>query len=50
MIVSKGASKVTIEATITRADGSVETLGTVAHWDRSPFKRLLWRFKQWLRS
>jgi hypothetical protein len=50
MIVSNGASKVTIEATITRADGSVETLGTVARWDRSPFKRLFWGVKQWLRK
>jgi hypothetical protein len=50
MIVSKGASKVTFEATITRADGSVEHLGTVAQWDRNPLKRIWWRVKQWLRS
>jgi hypothetical protein len=28
-----------IEATITRADGRVEKLGTIAYWNRNPLRR-----------
>jgi hypothetical protein len=38
----------TLEATVIRADGSREVLGTIAYWHRNPFKRLLWRMKQHL--
>jgi len=34
---------VTIEAVITRADGTVEHLGTVSYWHRNPLRRLWWR-------
>ena len=33
----------TIEATIIRADGRVEHLGTIAYWHRNPLRR--WWFK-----
>lgn len=37
-----GARSATLTAVITRADGSVEDLGTVAHWDSNPCKRWAW--------
>ena len=36
----------TIEAVITRADGSVEKLGVVSYYSSNPFKMLWWRIKQ----
>ena len=33
----------TIEATITRADGTVETLGCVSYYHKNPLKRWAWR-------
>lgn len=35
--------RITIEAVITRADGTVEPQGVIAHWDRNPLRRLWWR-------
>jgi len=37
-----------ITAVITRADGTVENLGTIQYWHKNPLKRLLWRIKKWL--
>ena len=37
-----GARSATLTAVITRADGTVEELGTVAHWDSNPLKRWAW--------
>lgn len=37
-----------ISAIITRADGTVENLGTIQYWHKNPLKRLLWRIKKWL--
>ena len=37
-----------ISAIITRADGTIEDLGTIQYWHKNPLKRLLWRIKQWL--
>jgi hypothetical protein len=37
-----------ISAIITRADGTVENLGTIQYWHSNPLKRLLWRIKKWL--
>jgi len=37
-----------ISAVITRADGTVENLGTIQYWHKNPLKRLLWRIKKWL--
>ena len=37
-----------ITAIITRADGTVENLGTIQYWHKNPLKRLLWRIKKWL--
>ena len=39
-----------IQAVITRANGSVEQLGTISYWSSNPLKTLLWKVKQWLRS
>jgi hypothetical protein len=37
-----------ISAIITRADGTIENLGTIQYWHKNPLKRLLWRIKEWL--
>lgn len=34
-----GASTISIQAVVTRADGRVENLGTVSYWSRNPIKR-----------
>lgn len=36
----------TIEAKVTRRDGSVEDLGVVSYYHRNPLKRIWWRLKQ----
>lgn len=36
----------TIEATITRADGTVERLGVVSYYHRNPLKQLWWNVKK----
>lgn len=41
---------ISIEATVTRADGTVERLGTVSYWHRNPIRRLIWRLGRALRS
>jgi len=37
-----------LSAIITRADGSIEDLGTIQYWNKNPFKRIIWRIKKWL--
>jgi hypothetical protein len=37
-----------ISAVITRADGTIENLGTIQYWHKNPLKRFLWRIKKWL--
>jgi hypothetical protein len=37
-----------IAAIITRADGTIENLGTIQYWHKNPLKRILWRIKKWL--
>lgn len=41
-----GAQQVSVDAKITRADGTVVDLGTVAYWHRNPLRRLLWRLSR----
>lgn len=43
---SAQAKEASIEATIIRADGTVEHLGVVSYWHRNPLKRLAWRITQ----
>jgi hypothetical protein len=42
------AKEIMVEAVITRADGTVERLGTITYWHKNPIKRFIWRIKQWL--
>lgn len=35
-----------IEAVITRADGTVERLGTISYYHRNPLKRVWWKVKK----
>jgi hypothetical protein len=37
-----------ISAIITRADGTIENLGTIQYWHKNPLKRIIWRIKKWL--
>lgn len=41
---------IAIEATVTRADGTVEHLGVVSYWHANPIRRLAWRLGRWLRG
>lgn len=43
-----GATQVSVEARVIRADGTIEDLGTVAYWHRNPIKRAAWRIKRLL--
>lgn len=43
MDAEREVKSVTIEAVVTRADGSTEQLGTVSYWHKSRLRRLLWR-------
>jgi hypothetical protein len=35
-------------ATVIRADGTVEELGTIVYWHKNPLKRFIWKVKKWL--
>jgi len=37
-----------LSAIITRADGTIEDLGTIQYWHKNPLKRIIWRIKKWL--
>lgn len=41
---------VTLEAVVTRADGTVEDLGVIAYCSSNPFKNILWKLKNWMRG
>lgn len=42
-------AQIAIEATVTRADGRVERLGTVSYWHKNPLKRAIWRLRRLLK-
>jgi hypothetical protein len=49
MITSEAQVKqMEISAIITRADGTIEDLGTIQYWHKNPLKRIIWRIKKWL--
>lgn len=39
-----------IQATVIRADGTVEQLGTVSFYHRNPLRRAMWALKQKLKE
>jgi hypothetical protein len=43
-------SEASLQATVIRADGRIEHLGTIAYFSRNPLKRLAWRIGRWLRG
>ena len=46
MITSEAKVKqMEISAIITRADGTIENLGTIQYWHKNPLKRIIWRLK-----
>lgn len=50
MICTQRVSEVVLEATVIRADGTVEHLGEIAYYHRNPLKRMARRLKKWLQS
>jgi hypothetical protein len=42
------AKEIQLIATITRADGTVEHLGTIDYWHKNPLKRFIWKIKRFL--
>ena len=46
--VESQVKQLELSAIITRADGTIENLGTIQYWHKSLFKRILWRIKKWL--
>lgn len=44
-----GAKQISLEAVITRADGTVENLGQIAFWHKNPLIRAWNRAKQFFR-
>ena len=51
MIATESKVKeMSLSAIITRADGTIENLGTIQYWHSNPLKRLFWRIKTWLHS
>lgn len=49
-VINSRVREVTIEAVITRADGRVERLGTIAYYHKNPLRRLAWRLGQLLKG
>ena len=46
--IQSKVKEIELQATIIRANGSIETLGAISYWNVNPLKTLLWRIKQWL--
>ena len=44
-----GLRQMSVTAVVTRADGRVEDLGTIAYWHANPFRRFLFRLKRLFR-
>jgi len=44
--VNTRAREASIEAIITRADGSVEIVGVVSYWHKNPLRRWWWHFSK----
>jgi hypothetical protein len=49
-LINNQAKSIEVTAIITRADGTVEQLGTINYWHKNPIKRIIWRIKTWLHS
>jgi len=49
-VVTSKLKGLEIQAVITRANGSIEKLGTISYWSSNPLKMIIWRIKQWLHS
>jgi hypothetical protein len=50
MDINLNAKEIHLVATVIRADGTVEELGIIDYYHRNPFKRLMWRLRQWLKN
>ncbi len=42
--------EVSLTAVITRADGTIENLGTISYWHKNPLRRWAWRLYRILRG
>lgn len=45
ILIKDKAKEAKLSAVITRADGTVEHLGTIAYWHKNPLRRLLWAIR-----
>lgn len=45
IFASNKVARFSIEATVTRANGTVEHLGTISYWHKNPLKRLWFRIR-----
>jgi hypothetical protein len=45
-----GAKEISFSAIITRADGTVEDLGVISYYNNNPFKRWIWKIKQFFKG
>lgn len=36
-----------LTAVVTRADGTIENLGTIAYYSKNPLRRLLWQLRKY---
>jgi hypothetical protein len=50
IIANNEAKELELVATVTRADGSIEELGTIAYWNKNPLKLLWWKIKQFFKG
>ena len=46
---NQSVSHMELRATVIRADGTVEDLGTIAYWHKNPFMRLWFKAKKFFR-
>ena len=50
LVANNKAKELELVATIIRADGSIEELGTIAYWNKNPIKLLWWKIKQFFKE
>jgi hypothetical protein len=50
MQVRADVKEASIQATVIRADGTVEELGVVSYYHKNPLKRAMWALKQKLKE
>lgn len=47
LLAHSQTKEVSLSATITRADGTIENVGEIAYWHRNPLRRWSRTFRNW---